>query len=393
MKVKEFAVVVSGATPKTKEKENWGGDNLWITPAEIKEEDKYIYATERNISEKGVQSASLTKLPKDTILLSSRAPIGKVAIVGKEMYCNQGFKNLICNTDIVIPEYIYYWLKSKKDYLNSLGRGATFKEISKSIVENIEIPMIAIEAQKKVIKILDHLELCIKSRKQQISEFDLLVKSQFVELFGDPMINPKGWQEIKISEVVDGKVSNGFFAKRNEYVDDGNVAVLGVSNVVNRMYSQCQNLPKANGTDRDIEKYGLKYGDMLFCRSSLVVEGIGKASIVPQNVPEHTLFECHVIRLPLDLSKCVPEFIQVLTTTNYFRTQIISQAKTSTMTTIGQDGILKSNIILPPLDIQNTFLNFVQQIDKSKLAVQKSLEELETLKQALMQQYFGRKEV
>ena len=128
---------------------------------------------------------------------------------------------------------------------------------------------------------------------------------------------------------------------------------------------------------------------MLFCRSSLVAAGIGKASIVPKNVPSNVLFECHVIRLPLDLTKCVPEFMQVLSTTEYFRSQIIAQSKTATMTTIGQDGILKTDIILPPLEKQKQFLQFVEQTDKSKLAIQQSLAELESLKKALMQKYFG----
>ena len=180
------------------------------------------------------------------------------------------------------------------------------------------------------------------------------------------MVNPMGWEIVNISTVVAGKVSNGFFAKREDYCDDGNVQVLGVANIVNRMYSKVEELPKTNGTSSDIEKYGVKYGDMLFCRSSLVAEGIGKASIIPEGTPNNILFECHVIRLPLDLTKCVPEFMQVLSTTDYFRNQVISQSKTATMTTIGQDGILKTDIILPPLNLQKEFLRFVEQTDKLK---------------------------
>ena len=167
------------------------------------------------------------------------------------------------------------------------------------------------------------------------------------------------------------------------------MSVLGVAHVVNRMYSNTVDLPKTNGTAADVAKYGVKYGDMLFCRSSLVAEGIGKASIVPQDVPENVLFECHVIRLPLDLEKCVPEFMQVLSTTEYFRSQVIAQSKTATMTTIGQDGILKTEIILPPLELQMHFQQFVAQTDQQKLTIQQSLDKLELMKKALMQKYFG----
>ena len=192
-------------------------------------------------------------------------------------------------------------------------------------------------------------------------------QSRFIELFGDPEQNPKGWPVVNITEIIGGKVSNGFFAKREAYRDDGNVQVLGVANVVNRMYSSIENLPRTNATPVDEEKYAVKYGDMLFCRSSLVAEGIGKASIVPKDAPRNVLFECHVIRLPLDLQKCIPEFVQALSTTDFFRRQIIAQSKTATMTTIGQDGILKSMIILPPIEQQREFLRFVEQTDKSKL--------------------------
>ena len=188
-------------------------------------------------------------------------------------------------------------------------------------------------------------------------------------MFGDPTLNPFGWEIVNITEVVGGKVSNGFFAKREDYIDDGNVSVLGVVNVVNRMYSNIEGLPRTHGSASDIQKYGVKYGDMLFCRSSLVAEGIGKASVVPQDVLPNTLFECHVIRLPLDLNKCVPEFMQVLSTTDYFRSQVISQSKTATMTTIGQDGILKTTIILPPIEKQKQFLEFIKQTDKSKFYI------------------------
>ena len=245
------------------------------------------------------------------------------------------------------------------------------------------------EEQKAIAGKLDKVSGLIEKRKTQLEKLDLLIKSRFIEIFGDPTTNPMGWDKVNISAVVGGKVGNGFFAKRDDYYDDGNVQVLGVANVVNRMYSNTEGLPKTNGTEADIAKYGVKYGDMLFCRSSLVAAGIGKASIVPHGTPNNVLFECHVIRLPLDLQKCVPEFMQVLSTTDYFRNQVISQSKTATMTTIGQDGILKTDIIVPPLDLQKQFLKFVEQTDKSKFEIQKSLEKLEILKKSLMQQYFG----
>ena len=306
--------------------------------------------------------------PND-ILISVRAPIGALNFAKEECCIGRGLAALTPDRSKVSLEFIYWVLKWKKAELNSKGTGSTFKAISRKVLEETLVPAIDFEKQYEYAEILGKTYSVIKKYKKELNCLDGLIKARFVEMFGDPQINPFGWDVVNISEVVGGKVSNGFFAKRDDYADDGNVSVLGVSNIVNRMYSNVDKLPKTNADDKDIEKFEVRYGDMLFCRSSLVTEGIGKASIVPENVQDNVLFECHVIRLPLDLSKCVPEFMQALSTMDFFRNQVVAQSKTATMTTIGQDGILKTDIILPPMDKQRTFYDFVHQVDKSKVTV------------------------
>ena len=289
-------------------------------------------------------------------------------------------------------DYLRYCLECRNQdmFVRYVKRGSRQgKSIDLKRWITYKIPVYPESVQAEIVKRLDSVKAILSLREQELNALDDLIKARFVEMFGDPAINPMNWDKVNISEVVGGKISNGFFAKRDDYADDGNVSVMGVAYVVNRMYSQWQDLPKTNGTDKDIEKFEVKYGDMLFCRSSLVAEGIGKASIVPEGVPNNTLFECHVIRFPLDLNKCVPEYMQVLSTTEFFRQQIIAQSKTATMTTIGQDGILKADIILPPLEKQKEFYAFVKQVDKSKATVQKALDETQLLFDSLMQQYFG----
>ena len=265
----------------------------------------------------------------------------------------------------ILPRYLYYVVKYM--HLEKYFTGATIPHIYFKDYKNETFNLEALERQKEIVTVLEKCEKVIEYRKRELNELDSLIKARFVEIFGDPLVKPMNWDIVNISEVVKGKVSNGFFAKRDDYIDDGNVSVMGVAYIVNRMYSQWTDLPRTNGTDKDIEKYEVQYGDMLFCRSSLVAEGIGKASIVPEDVPKNILFECHVIRLPLDLSKCVPEFMQVLSTTDFFRQQIIAESKTATMTTISQNGVLKADIILPPISKQKEFYAFVKQINKSKV--------------------------
>ena len=128
-KLGEVATIVGGSTPKSNIEEYWGGTHYWVTPADL-DGNKYQGATPRTITDLAVQKTNLQILPIGTVLLSSRAPIGKVAITTVPMYCNQGFKNIICS-DLLLNEFVYWFLYGKVDYLNSLGRGATFKEISK----------------------------------------------------------------------------------------------------------------------------------------------------------------------------------------------------------------------------------------------------------------------
>ena len=263
-------------------------------------------------------------------------------------------------------DYLCYSLMFYK--VDGMVNGATRQKLTQAAMRKMQIPSRSMDEQKQIVDELNRIIKIKKQRQKELVLLDDLIKARFVEMFGDPQINPFGWDVVNISEVVGGKISNGFFAKRDDYIDDGNVSVLGVANIVNRMYSKVDELPKTNADDKDIEKFEVRYGDMLFCRSSLVAEGIGKASIIPENVQDNILFECHVIRLPLDLSKCVPEFMQTLSTMDFFRNQVVAQSKTATMTTIGQEGILRTDIILPPIDKQREFYDFVRQTDKSKSA-------------------------
>ena len=117
VKLGEICEIVTGSTPKSSNPNYWNGEYKWITPAEISDDDFIVFDTQRKITKLGIEKTGLKSFPKGTVLLSSRAPIGKVAISGCEMYCNQGFKNFICSNKIN-NEYLYYFLKSRKNYLN-----------------------------------------------------------------------------------------------------------------------------------------------------------------------------------------------------------------------------------------------------------------------------------
>lgn len=176
-KLGEVCVIVGGSTPKTNIKEYWeNGVYNWITPADLKGE-KYQGETHRKLSEIALQRNSLKILPIGSVLLSSRAPIGKVAITTVPMFTNQGFKSAICSEEIN-NEFLYWFLYANTDYLNSLGTGATFKEISKRTTENIKISLPPLVEQIKVVKILNavfkRIDVLIANAEKTIAECDAL---------------------------------------------------------------------------------------------------------------------------------------------------------------------------------------------------------------------------
>ncbi len=134
----KVTTIVLGTTPSSSNPDYWDGDIKWITPAELNDDSFCVYDSERHITEAGVHSTALKPFPAGTVIFSTRAPIGKTAIAGCEMYCNQGFKNFICS-DKLNPVYLFYTLKSHKEELQKMGTGSTFLELSKKTIEGLSI--------------------------------------------------------------------------------------------------------------------------------------------------------------------------------------------------------------------------------------------------------------
>lgn len=181
--LKDVATIVGGSTPKTENKEYWNGNNKWITPAEIDKDTFYVFDSERHITEAGVKSCTLQLLPINTVLLTSRAPIGKVAITGAEMYCNQGFKNIICSKHLH-HYYVYYLLEFNVKYLNAIGSGTTFKEISKTVVENIRIPVPDYRNQELFASFTEQINKLKFNCQQRIKLYQELLDKKMDEYFG-----------------------------------------------------------------------------------------------------------------------------------------------------------------------------------------------------------------
>ena len=288
------------------------------------------------------------------------------------MYCNQGFKNLICS-DRINNRYLYWFLKGNTAYLNSLGRGATFKEISKKIVSDIEINVPEISQQLAAVDALERVSEIIRLRKNQLQKLDELIKARFVELFGDPVINPKGFPCYTVGEVIDFQGGSQPDKKYFEYeASPDNIRLIQIRDYKSDKYITYipKTMAKRFCTADDI-MIG-RYGPPIF----QILKGIEGSFNVALMKATPKIGNKEFVRQFLK-QDCLLEYLEGLS-----------------KRTAGQDGIQMDKLKAypfpyPPIELQEQFAAFVEQTDKSKVAVQKALDEAQLLFDSLMQKYFG----
>lgn len=380
-KLGEVCEVVTGTTPKTNIPEYWGKGHYWVTPAELNDTTVYIDKTERQITDEALSKTKLRLLPVGTVLLSSRAPIGKVAIANAEMYCNQGFKNCICS-EAIYNKYLFYFLRLKKDYLNSLGRGATFKEISKSIVESIKIPLPPKSTQLAIVSELDKINELIRLKKEQLKDFDNLAQSLFYEMFGDPVENEKGWEVKKLNEIVSDNCSISYgIVQPGDGVENGVPVVRPVD--MTKTFVSRKGLKNTTKEISDSYKRTiLKGNEILMCVR-------GTTGLISMATPE--LQGCNVTRgiAPIECGPTCDKwfvFYQILNPA--IQHHIAEYTRGIALKQINMKDVRDIPLCLPPLSLQRLFAQRIEQIEREKSEVQKSIQDLETLLASRMQYWF-----
>ena len=383
-KLGEICEIVSGSTPKSSVPDYWDGDITWITPAELDEDSYIIYDSVRKITELGVRKTGLTAFPAGTVILSSRAPIGKVAIAGCEMYCNQGFKNLICSEKIN-NRYLYWYLKGNKEYLNSLGRGATFKEISKQIIASIEINVPDIKEQEDVVRVLEKTSALMGLRKKELELLDELIKARFVEMFGNPVLNDRGWDQQSLGKLTT-KIGSGATPKggKEAYKEEG-ITLIRSMNVRNGQFEYKDLAHISEEQASKLDNVIVEENDVLL---NITGASVARSCVVPPKVlPARVNQHVCIVRCNKSI---IPEFLNKLLIDDNYQDLLWGIAGSgATREAITKQQVENLQIIMPPIELQKDFMSFVKQVDKSKVAVQKALDEAQVLFDSLMQQYFG----
>lgn len=353
-KIEDFCEVVGGGTPSTKEDSFYGGNISWITPRDLTNyKNRFISTGERNITELGLRNSSARLLPKNTILLTSRAPIGYLAIASNEVCTNQGFKSLIVNPEIADFNYVYYLIKSNIERIKSLGTGTTFAEISGAVVKNLKFKIPDLPTQTAVAEILSSLDDKIELNNKINQELETLAQTLFKHWFvdfefpnenGEPykssggeMVDselgeiPKGWEISsldKIAEYLNGLALQKY-PPENEYEF---IPVIKIRELRQKDISNSDrasiNLP---------EKYIIENGDVLFSWSgSLMVDfwTNGKGAL-----------NQHLFKVTSNL---FPKWYYYLWTKHHLNEFIeIAESKATTMGHIQRQHLKDAHVLIP----------------------------------------------
>ena len=383
MKLGECAEIHSGSTPRTNNPDFWDGDITWVTPKDLsKLKSKFISKTESKITQLGFDSCSTKLLPENSVLFSSRAPIGHVAINTIPMCTNQGFKSFVPKADLLDSQYLYYWLKANKEYLQDLGVGATFKEISKTVIANVEIPLPPLAEQRRIASILDQADELRQKRQQAIEKLDQLLQATFIDIFGDPVSNPKGWDLKPVGEISESKLGK-MLDKKKQSSENDQYKYLRNANVQWFRFD-LSDVFEMEFNEKDRKNCELKFGDILVCEGGEP----GRAAIWKNDL-ENCFFQKALHRVRLDMTQILPEYFVWLFwfySKNGGFDDHITVATIAHLTGIKMKAI---QIPIPPLSMQEEFQQKVNEIEVLRTILENSSKLFESLFSSLQNQAFS----
>ncbi|NMB08284.1 MAG: restriction endonuclease subunit S [Tissierellia bacterium] len=374
IKLNELCEINIGKTPSRNNSKYWGDGFYWLSISDMKK--NIISETKEQITDIAVKESNMKIVPKNTVVMSFKLSIGKTAILGNDMYTNEAIANFpIKNKDTLIPEYLIYALQTLN--FNNTDRAVMGATLNKSKLNEIKIPYCNLEIQKKIVNILNKAQELINKRKEQIEALDELVKSKFIEMFGNPVTNSKGWNKEKLNEL--GRLARGKSKHRPRNAPE----------LLGGPYPLVQTGDIANAGIY-LKEYTQTYSELGLKQSKMWDKGTLCITIAA-NIAKTSI---------LTFDACFPDSVVAFipnekTNTMYiqfwmsFLQKILEDsAPESAQKNINLKILSEQNVIVPPIELQNEFAAFVQQVDKLKFEMEKSLKELEDNFNSLMQRAF-----
>lgn len=383
--IEELFDLQMGKTPSRNNFNYWNtNDNKWVSISDLSQSGRYIHETKEYISDDAIAESGIKVIPANTVIMSFKLSIGKVAITKEEMYSNEAIMAFHDkHTTELLPEYIYYLFRNK-DWSIGTNKAVMGKTLNKVTLSQMKIRVCFIEKQREIVSVLNKVSGIIDNVKDQISALDDLIKARFVEMFGDPVVNDKNWQTLPLDEacktIVDCPHSTPSYTSENTGYMCIRTSIVKKNKI---LWDEIEYIPEEEFAKR-IQRKKPEMGDVVYTREGAI---LGIAAIIDR--------ECNValgqrsMLLSPNRNKCTSEFLCVAMNCDSFLDNALKGVAGSASPHINVGDIKAFNIIMPPIELQNQFATFVHQSDKLKAEEQRKLEKMQILFDSLMQQYFG----
>ena len=380
-KLGELGTIVTGSTPSTKIKEYYcSNDYCFIKPSDLPAEGyQIIVESENYISSKGYEVSR--KLPKGSVLVSCIGIIGKTAILGMDACTNQQINAIIPN-EYVNNKFLAYSILSQRYVLSSVANAPVVPLINKSDFSKVEIPLPPLSVQHSIVSELDKINELIRLKKEQLKDYDNLAQSIFFEMFGDPVVNEKGWEVKKLGEVAMIKTGPfGSMLHKEDYITGG-IPLINPMHIQNFKAVPDKDFSISKEKATELCNYQLKINDVIFARRGV----IGRCAVISDKEAgclcgTGSLF----VRFERKLSSIYTMY--VVRTTSFIK-ELVSKAKGATMLNLNSSTMENLRFPIPPLPLQQLFAQRIELIEKQKAEIQSTIADLETLLASRMQYWF-----
>lgn len=376
VKLKDIFDLQMGKTPSRSNLEYWNTtDYKWISIADLTKTSKYIFETKEYLSKSAIKDSGIKVIPANTVVMSFKLSIGKTAITKEDMYSNEAimaFKDKhVIN---IIPEYIFYLFKYK-NWEECSNKAVMGKTLNKATLSEIEVEICSIEKQRQIVNILDKIMSAVDGRKQELQLLDELIKARFVEMFSD-CTNMISLSDLCLI-ITDGTHQSPKFQHEG-------IPFILVSNLSkNTVTYDTDKFISAETYKELYKRTPIEIGDILLS----TVGSYGHPAVVVED--RKFLFQRHIAYLKPKSDILNSYYMHGALLSPGCQRQIEEKVKGIAQKTLNLSEIRKIRIPVPSLDLQKQYADFVHQVNKSKVAVQKALDETQILFDSLMQKYFG----
>ncbi len=378
VKLSEVFELQIGKTPSRNNISYWNGNNKWISIADLSNANKYIYETKECITEAAVSDIGIKLVPKETIVMSFKLSIGKVAITQEDMYTNEAIMAFIDKGIFDIDINYIYYLFLGMDWLVGTNKAVMGLTLNKSVLSEKKIVLPDIKKQHEIVDKLTCLDFIITNKKKQLAKLDEIIKSRFIEMFGNININDRDWDALPLGDLCT-IVRGGSPRPIVDYLG-GTIPWIKIGDATEGDDIYLRSTKEFIISEGIKKSRMVKAGSLIFANCGV---SLGFARII-------TFDGCiHDGWLAMEDIDGRLNKIFLLQSLNQMTGNFRKMAPAGTQPNLNTTIMKAYMQILPPIKLQEEFISFIENVNKSELAVKASLEKLETLKKSLMQQYFG----